>query len=957
MVSASRAIDTAAVLIEQLRQAVYQLEEERHCADLAHKQEHGHDLTHSAPSQGVPVSCVSTEEPAANGHPSSHDVSANDSIGHQVSDTLPPTRSALDTLMIELDGKLQETSRAFLAIDQELEKLPKGQSRPPSPPQGLTTHPSTSSTSLASLASATSFDDELWAAGDISGDVSFGHDQRLPGSADKRALRALHNRAQKLEEAWSRLQDEVEMVRRELVEDKQQRAFAGVVSHAHELMDSLSRALDAQDEMVHDWPAVETACSSAVATSSDPDESGSGMLDLESALTRAKTYGTELASVGRKTDVKLSYYVPSVQRAFSGLGAMLHSRATAHGGAERMRLAAVKRWEALSERAACAGRERRRIAQAHRFAVRKMVSAATTNPEADSALTAAANAATAVAADVSADLSSSFSSPLADSSTSPSSSIAFPTVISSSPSDARGRTKARQDDLSGASSPTPPRTSALPSASDRAKAMRGLSSSPQTPHAPNTSDQTALPPLSGAPPRPPRSLRRVSDVSSTLHSNETLTPSPASRSLGRGGLRTSGATARDPTNALTRTFDRLALDSKESISISPSSSTSRLPTGSNGRGTLGLSLTRSIYDDTPPHTSLTTSASTNGTSPVSSTSGETATTATSATSTGGRTPIGNARRFSRIPRLTSSFHLGNTPSRPSSTRPPSAMNSLGSDSNLSTSNARGAHLWRPPSAMNLLGSDGNLPTSSATGAHLSRPPSSLGSSSNNTPRSRPRGPPPPSRSAHAALSVRGAPRSVTQTPDPLIAQRAQSLSAFHPVRHAAPSPVPGSASGSGTVSGARSKLGEVPRRSSLLESGNRPSSRATQGRPPSTRPPSRIRPASRLEGPTYGEGVGGTYAPNTLDALDVSVGSIANALGVSIARLEPPLPRGQRLLLGPGKEVHARYALAGRPVTCKMLELHRPGATVQGPKTTRKTMVRAEGFWQDLETWLLSRLE
>ena len=106
----------------------------------------------------------------------------------------------------------------------------------------------------------------------------------------------------------------------------------------------------------------------------------------------------------------------------------------------------------------------------------------------------------------------------------------------------------------------------------------------------------------------------------------------------------------------------------------------------------------------------------------------------------------------------------------------------------------------------------------------------------------------------------------------------------------------------------------------------------------------------------YSQGSGGSYTPNALDALDVAVGEIANALGVSIARLEPPLPRGQHLDLGPGKEAQARYALAGKSVQCKILELHRPGGAAHVARTTRKVMVRAEGFWQDLETWLLSRL-
>ncbi|KAN0062484.1 hypothetical protein ACQY0O_005015 [Thecaphora frezii] len=64
-----------------------------------------------------------------------------------------------------------------------------------------------------------------------------------------------------------------------------------------------------------------------------------------------------------------------------------------------------------------------------------------------------------------------------------------------------------------------------------------------------------------------------------------------------------------------------------------------------------------------------------------------------------------------------------------------------------------------------------------------------------------------------------------------------------------------------------------------------------------------------------------SYRPNPNDALDVEVAAIANGLGVSLERIDPPLPRGMKLEEGPGKDNRARYEVGGKEVMCRLLEL------------------------------------
>ncbi|CAO1617524.1 unnamed protein product [Jaminaea pallidilutea] len=107
-----------------------------------------------------------------------------------------------------------------------------------------------------------------------------------------------------------------------------------------------------------------------------------------------------------------------------------------------------------------------------------------------------------------------------------------------------------------------------------------------------------------------------------------------------------------------------------------------------------------------------------------------------------------------------------------------------------------------------------------------------------------------------------------------------------------------------------------------------------------------------------------SYRSNPLDALDVEVSMITNALGVPLTRIDPPLPKGFVTETGPGKEVRCRYAFGGsQPMTTKLLELHKPAsaavATAAGAvNKQRKVLVKVPGKgFLDLELWLLSSFD
>lgn len=100
------------------------------------------------------------------------------------------------------------------------------------------------------------------------------------------------------------------------------------------------------------------------------------------------------------------------------------------------------------------------------------------------------------------------------------------------------------------------------------------------------------------------------------------------------------------------------------------------------------------------------------------------------------------------------------------------------------------------------------------------------------------------------------------------------------------------------------------------------------------------------------------YRANPNDALEVEIAKVTNARGVYLTREDPPLPRGVKMETGPGKDVRCRYRFGSSPtvMTCKLLELHKPGrgsATGGDDGRQRKVMVKVAGQgFLDLNLWL-----
>ncbi|KAF9038448.1 hypothetical protein BJ165DRAFT_1531540 [Panaeolus papilionaceus] len=110
------------------------------------------------------------------------------------------------------------------------------------------------------------------------------------------------------------------------------------------------------------------------------------------------------------------------------------------------------------------------------------------------------------------------------------------------------------------------------------------------------------------------------------------------------------------------------------------------------------------------------------------------------------------------------------------------------------------------------------------------------------------------------------------------------------------------------------------------------------------------------------------YTPTTpWDPLDAEVAAIANSLthGLLVERVDPPMRRNQ--VPKEGEEIKAQYAfsnaLSRKVVTCRLTTLMRAGklnaekegGASNGPTTVKKVMCRVGGGWQDLSQYIVNR--
>ncbi|KAH9479392.1 hypothetical protein JR316_0007982 [Psilocybe cubensis] len=98
---------------------------------------------------------------------------------------------------------------------------------------------------------------------------------------------------------------------------------------------------------------------------------------------------------------------------------------------------------------------------------------------------------------------------------------------------------------------------------------------------------------------------------------------------------------------------------------------------------------------------------------------------------------------------------------------------------------------------------------------------------------------------------------------------------------------------------------------------------------------------------------------SNFDPLDVEVAAVVNAIphGLLVERVDPPLKKNQ--IPKEGEEIKAQYAfsnsLSRKVITCRLTTLARPGRTAEGNTITKKVMCRVGGGWQDLSHYILNR--
>lgn len=188
-----------------------------------------------------------------------------------------------------------------------------------------------------------------------------------------------------------------------------------------------------------------------------------------------------------------------------------------------------------------------------------------------------------------------------------------------------------------------------------------------------------------------------------------------------------------------------------------------------------------------------------------------------------------------------------------------------------------------------------------------------------------------------------------QTPEAMLRSRAQAVPFYGTI-----------SAGSGS-SGSNNNNNNSPRPNRSLMSAKLPPSsfRDTSSSTPAPRTPS-SRPSSRLSNFGGGGSANSSYLykpGNPRDPLDAEVAAIVNSIahGLLIERVDPPL----RTIPRDGEEIRAQYAfsnsLTRKTVTCRLTTLSRAGAKGESSTATKKVMVRVGGGWQDLQLYMLNR--
>ncbi|SPO30974.1 uncharacterized protein UTRI_05390_B [Ustilago trichophora] len=851
----------------------------------------------------------------------------------------------IDLSLMQLDERLEALSRIMQQLEVRLADL-----------QGSNSHAADADADAgdSSIIDKEMSDWQLRGRRNSIGSIdSFGtlDDMALPGFAPALTPRALRAKYQDLCSEWTMVQEEVDALKKELADDKYLDVFRSISTQAEGMMDSLDKAVLLCHAFVQQVQRDHLAGKLQRAVTAEDDLEAD--YDIEAKH-------QELVALTKTFGVKKSYYLPACQQVFHSLEKGCKERQTANGTILRRLSDLRARWRNLRDELAKTERELKRMEALFR------------RVRSDSS-------------------GSSITNEVASPATSVASLPPLPSKLRSSASMQSGLglgTPTRASALSHRN--TPSSSSSSSSASRIASGPGRLSSSSSV-----GSNLSNTPPAAGTPQR----LRRISATAESLGIRNKPVSTPPRAGMARQ-------------LEVPRTSQRMGSSRLLGGSVSPSApsivdtpirnratSMANSATGAVEKGVLGRSpATRPM--------SIVGSRAAAGGRDVSGTPSRPPPSSFKSSWHDLETPGINRARPTQPQSMPRSQSQVLWPSQSDASKPAHEDNDdsieylkFGGSSSPPRPASSAGQYYRPPSAQGNVGDaksrkrDSMIPrlavrSSDGGGGTPSRPGSAMSQGSTSTP-----------------MRYTGASRLSMQTPEPAIVARAQRLSMY------ARAPSTGIAgTGAGATPSKRASKPPPTRRNPVLSSGRAtPLSAAALASLPSAEPGASLKRSSisnlralqngrttptfsdngsvggMSTGTWYGPGRGARgvsgagsrigsgsvagssygatggieqYRANPNDALDVEVAAICNGLGVSLERIDPPLPRGVRLEEGPGKDNRAQYEIGGRKMACRLLELHRPAGSAGARAGTKakKILVRVGGGWQDLEQWLLARL-
>ncbi|KAN0130942.1 hypothetical protein V8E53_011320 [Lactarius tabidus] len=703
---------------------------------------------------------------------------------------------------------------------------------------------------------------------------------------------------------WESVQEESEVLREELKEDKWLTVFRTVTEQADGMMSSLEKAINRCQDFI--WQFQRYGANDSISASSS-------MASMGSTRSQKSPLNMEVwQSLLDSYEAKKKHYMPATTKVLSIIDKGVQDRVTKNGECLRRHADSTQRWKHLKERIA--------RTDAEMEAVRRILTGEEDITPSDSGSVASG------ATSKSKGHNGYLTPPSATSSKKSSLSLSASSALSRSVSPFRKF--ARKFTGSGKS----PVTVATPI--QQSNSRRGPPSS--EPPVAGLRHRSSLFQLVGSQPSTPTTPERLGHKHSHSFTPES---SPASRRLEPDPnvtIKGKNTPSKSPWNSSTKiNEERLRRPSVIGPSRSEGVTSTPLHATPSGSSPYVRSVSRSSMASSRPWSPITssvsTAASTNPTHPPRPPS-RSQTPSVNATS-----PRSRTKTPSHIPApLSSRSHFRALSdmqwddAEPTTTLMQRALSPDHSPPRAMTPGGTRLPGPRPPSRSMIPAPIFHVSSPSRPGSTLSDYRDNNNNDRNGS------GSPTQSNASFRATALRA------QTPEAMLRSRAQAVPFYGNISA-------GNGSTSSSPRAFRPSMGMKLPPSSFRDMSSSSSS-------PAPRTPSR--PSSRIS--DFGGSVGSTYLykpGNPRDPLDAEVAAIVNSIahGLLIERVDPPL----RTMPREGEEIRAQYAfsnsLARKTVTCRLTTLSRAGAKGEPSTATKKVMVRVGGGWQDLQLYMLNR--